>query len=443
MPIDIDALCSWIGDEYISGRIIDFKHLTGCYPELSEPKIQKRFVVELKFLASTAQSPELAQKYYDLISQIQPRHEGYHANSRQKRLREYLEKRQVEFDELFGEQQVNEQFFRVNKPLLPNHRASYLYGLMEYKVRTGNEEAIILDGYSTRAVILALVKIIAECGLFPTLRFQIGNTHIMCQTAPPSARQRQKANVIMHVLELRNEYFSYGYWEHQKGDTTKYGVGRYLDFIVGTDEYRQIRTMRLMELMKEKSRNIASFTIPEFDNSGLIRTPDPIPTFPTEDIIRKIHYLNGLNFLRTVVEITRRLYRENGAVYQYAKENPDRQVWLAKGTISDEIPVAILQARACKLLEEGFIDLNEVFGNTPQYGVVTCPNTIERIYELQEKARRINDAARRPYPDSALASFPPNTGRRKPEIELASAFGTTPESTPNSSYERVPHPREI
>lgn len=184
--------------------------------------------------------------------------------------------------------------------------------------------------------------------------------------------------------------------------------------------------------MMEKTKIISSFLPTDFNIYGQAALHNE-PTFSSEQHIlgqvkrekidAHIHYLNGLNFLRSIVEVCRRLYRdENGQIYDY--EDP-------KAKQSDKIPIAIFQVRSSTLLQKGLIELNDVFGESTcygntiwtngrptagsglhraQYGVATGKDTIKHVDKTQAKGveinKRIEDNTRALINNSEIFSCP-------------------------------------
>lgn len=309
-------------------------------------------------------------------------------------------------EEYHSQKEVSERFFRVNRPLKAGQAAEQLYQEIKLAIQDGH--TIILDGRSTRSIISALTKIIAENsqGAFPAqLKFRIGNTNMKCDRAEVAQRTRQKANLWLSIDELPGEHYSYGSYKDAVGST--------LNALAATPE----KERRLSELMTHKTRSIQSFNENEFNQYAQIRLVgeqgvDNIRNAVDSqkrkaDIANHIHYLNGLNFLRTITEVTRRLYRENDHVHHYQDQKARR---------SDAVPVAVFQARTATLLANNTISQKDVFGESAiygkttwekrygksvitggsglhraKYGVATGSGTIEHIDVVEQKAKNVND----------------------------------------------------
>ena len=314
----------------------------------------------------------------------------------------------AEKEEYKNQQEVHNQFFRVNRTLKERGYAEKLYREIQEAMKDGH--TIVLDGKSARSIIIALTKVLSKNskGHFPfQLKFRIGNTNLTCQRAVGQT-ERQKANFWLSVDELPNEFYQYG-------SSNNDSIGKKL-IPITSGKKRENREIQLLELMRRKTVVIESFDKSEFNQHAQIRLSkelgvDEIHNFVGATKIRmevahQIHYLNGLNFLIGVIEVTRRLYRDNGQVYAY--RDP-------KARESDAIPMSILQARASALVANGVASLKDLFGESAvygptiwknegnqwimaggsrlhcaQYGVATGKDTIENINVTLDKARKIN-----------------------------------------------------
>ncbi len=334
----------------------------------------------------------------------------------------------ADIEEKRNQEQVSERFFRVNKALRHGQPALQLYHLIRHSMQNGG--FITLDGYSMRSVVTALVKIISENNGMPNhdLHFKIGPTDLICKRADKEQGQqnacvRQKANFWLSISQLPDESFTYGIHKINKWEKTD-RVGVRLGNIAPTAEKQRNLSMH----MSQKTRVIASFTENDFNlhtqilragEDGLNAIRNPQAAQRNRKIVEEnIHYLNGLNFLRSVTEVVRRLYRNptNGQVYFYQD---------GKARRSDALPIAVHQARSSLLLSNGHISQMDVFGessavygqttvtttystsrygnrypkNTPtggaglhraQYGIATGVSTIENVDAMEDKANRIN-----------------------------------------------------
>ena len=308
-------------------------------------------------------------------------------------------------EERLNQEKVSERFFRTKNPLKNGFSADILHTEITQAIH--NKQPIALDGRSARAVILALTKIIStrHDGSFPVqLAFTIGDTRIICKAAELSGRKRQKANLWMSVEDLPKERYSYGSFSG--------AVDNKLTSIAPLPA----RQEQLAKLMTAKTGFINSFQENDFnqyakikllgeDTCESIRNPRD-KQVRRKEIIEHIHYLNGLNFLRTITEVIRRLYRNNGEIHHYQD---------VLGRRSDAIPVAIFQARAANLLLNSHVTQRDVFGESvsygksvwgthygnavivsgsglhrAKYGVVTGSGTIENMAIVEGKIANVN-----------------------------------------------------
>lgn len=357
--------------------------------------------------------------------------------SREK-LRVYVDRKIASKAEAISQKMVSDRFWRVSpdKPLKEGSPSDILYRCMHQELlkSTSERRPIVLDGYSFRALILALVKIFPQnigyhndpgC---PLLKFSIGESILVCDPAgTEDGKESQVANHWIRVEQLPGERFTYGRWQ----TTAKQGVYNYLSNLCGDlhDANRGLREQQLAICLREKSRIIASFSETDFNEHFLIKIPgEPhfsLGRFRTEsqktnaqsNLASKIHYLNGLLFLYSECEVARRLYRTSaGMVFSYPYHNSP-----AAPKASDQIPMGILQARSLELLAQGIISLNDLFGHSTEtygettewvekksrygtykepasgdalhraeYGVATGKSTIKHLKIMQQKAAKVN-----------------------------------------------------
>lgn len=348
--------------------------------------------------------------------------------SREK-LRVYISKKIAQKAEAVSQRAVSDRFWRVgqDKPLKANSSSDILYRLIQQELLKvpASRAPIALDGYSSRAMILALIKIFPQnIGYhndqgYPLLKFSIGESIITCDPAgADEGKESQIANHWISVEQLPGERFTYGRWE----TTNKQGVYNYLSTLCGDLSHanRGLREQQLAIYLREKSHTIVSFSENDFNEHFLIRLPSEAPfsldRFRTaaqkssgqKTLIGKIHYLNGLLFLYSECEVARRLYRTSaGRVFNYRYHSEPTQP-----KMSDQMPMGILQARSLELLAQGIISLNDLFGHSTEtygpstwgqygpingealhraeYGVATGKSTIKNLKIMQQKAAKVN-----------------------------------------------------
>ena len=353
------------------------------------------------------------------------------STSREK-LRVYVDRKTAQKAETISQRTVSDRFWRVSsdKPLKPGSPSDILYGCIHQELLKAPSErgAIVLDGYSFRALILALVKIFPQnigyhndpgC---PLLKFSIGESILVCDPAgAEDGKESQVANHWIRVEQLPGERFTYGRWQ----TAAKQGVYNYLSNLCGdlNDANRGLREQQLAICLREKSHTIASFSEDNFNEHFLIKIQSEphfsLDRFRTESqkvnaqriLSDKIHYLNGLLFLYSECEVARRLYRTSaGKVFSYPYHDDPTQP-----KTSDQIPMGILQARSLELLAQGTISLNDLFGHSTEtygetkksdwgkwgpirgdalhraeYGVATGKSTIKHLKIMQQKAAKVN-----------------------------------------------------
>lgn len=382
-----------------------------------------------------------------------------------------------EEDEYRNQKFVSERFFRTRISLVPGKPAELLYQKIHQSIK--NFHPVALDENSARSVISALVKIISDNDGFPKeLRFTIGDTCIICEGAKEEAKKTQKGNFVISVT---NEYFKYGSENNSE-------VGKRLNYIAPYPEHEK----KLAELMTQKTKTINSFNVNEFTHSGQIKLPidNELGEF-TEDqmlcIQKNIHYLNGLNFLRSICEVVRRLYRVNDEISQY--KNLKLKAQRTNAQNSDGVPIALFQARTAALLMKGTILQNDVFGSSDCYGetkesetrdrkvynssgkgyhrakfgIATGMSTIKNLSVMLEKAKFINEMTEtnviKPcvFDKHSIYTLPPNkfseivvsetvsiawkAGKNRLRQELVNEFGGDEET--DSDYSNVAEEEDL
>lgn len=350
------------------------------------------------------------------------------------KLHVYISREQADKAEWAAQRKVSNQFWRVAKSLRDGSPSDVLYRLIAQQcVRPEAErQPIVINGYSSRALILALVKTFPKFSGYPLLKFQLGESILVCDPKEGEGGQyNQMANHWVQVTQLPDERFTYGKWQ----TATKIGVFNYLSKLCGSEsaEKRGLREKQLAICIQRKSRVFSSFSIEDFNEHFLIKIEDEAPfsltglettqqkEFAEARLLEHIHYLNGLLFLYTECEVSRRLYRtQSGCVSDYEDLYNNRP--RPEPRASDSMPMGILQARSLELLAQGIVSLNNLFGHSTEeygettewiekrtkrgavysepkdgadlhraaYGVATGKSTIEHIKTMKGKATRVN-----------------------------------------------------
>ncbi len=271
---------------------------------------------------------------------------------------------------------VTERFFRVGKPLEQKKNSTKLYG--EILTAIDMDWLVELDDYSSRAVIIAVTKLMQKFKMFPKVVFKIGNTVLSC--SPSDKRDRQVGNLLVTIENL-NVSPSYG------NDI----MGK-LNPVLGAESLeRELREIKLAKLLRLKSKIIQSFKPANFNQTGLIKI-DGEAAYSSQNagnnnnlpaIRNAIHILNFLNFMHSIGEICRRLYRDkDGNLFPYSFPQPAKT--------SDRFPVAAFHTRVLNLMQSGTIRLDEVYGSggKPPYGLVGGKSSIFNIDEVTQKSAK-------------------------------------------------------
>ena len=291
---------------------------------------------------------------------------------------------------------INEYYFRTKKPLKKGRSADALF----QKIMEGKDELIQLDKHSTRSVILAFVKVLQKTdGQFPKTNFLIGcNTLIKCKTAVEESRRTQHGNIEMEAFPIKIVGGKFSYSKDSEGEPqrVKTMYGEIQETIGKATNNDKKREQALANAMRGKSRDISAFTHRDFNKDGRVRLGsegyDNVWCRQKPWFIYRLAFFTSLNFLRTVVEISRRLYRnpEDGSVFDYKN-------WPDQAKASDRIPVGIAQQRTSKLLSRGVIRMFDAYGysktekkHRSAYGVVTGEETIRNIETTKNKLSRVN-----------------------------------------------------
>ena len=350
------------------------------------------------------------------------------------------------------------KFFKLKKSLKEGKSSYKLYNQINAQIN-GDEKRVRLDNICRRSLIIALSKILTAKQEMPAIYFQIGGnsytkaTVIQFEPSDVSSKKRQRGNFKMKILN--KEYP----WDIAYGENCINSIEGILKlkkpYLKGREQQNDYsrRKEKLLKLIEERLPTIRSFTKMDFNKYGLIKitndTTDGIDSDQSKNIMKKIHFMNGLIFLITIVEVMVRLYRNvNGEVFNYDDDNAKK---------SDEFPVALAQARSLFLLLNGKITFNDFLGLSEQdgydadthrafYGAVTGRGTIDNIVIMINKLTTINEEynttfqekisfwhdLKKPYLDSN-----PNglliSGKSAMYFELKDCYGSGEESTTEDS----------
>jgi hypothetical protein len=301
-----------------------------------------------------------------------------------------LLKDQAQQKESERQKSITERFFHVGIPLKKGKKSTTLYG--EMRTALDMKWEVKLDGWSSRAAVIAISKLLQKLELFPPITFKIGETILQCRSG--EYRTRQIGNLMVTIVSLGNI-------------APKYGATimlKYINPLIGTDaSLKAMREKRLGFLFTKKSKILESFTFDDFHTSGRIKASVSSPSYVSvgtlqdQRVNNSIHVLNFLNFMYMIGETTRRLYRD-----QYGKvASPPRfqRYGFPEPPVSDAIPVGNLHARAFKLLRLGRIRINDLFGDSgtgydcrPRYGVVSGVHTITNVVsQVKPKCLAVNE----------------------------------------------------
>ncbi len=374
-------------------------------------------------------------------------------------------KQLIQEKEFKKQKQVTERFFWVRRDLQNGNSSTKLYGEINGGM-VGNWP-VDLDGYSARSAVIAVSKILRDNMLFPTVTFKIGETKLECSPAVEASRARQVGNFVVNIIQLNS------------APPYRAEIMNYLTPLVSNPQSIK-RNKKLAFLFRRKGNKIASFEENEFNQRGQVKLADEDSydsnkeqanqkngQRPVKNKIKEaIHVLNFLNFMHTIGEVVRRLYRDvNGDLFDYeSKEHKEKyfknpktgtsyygpvlqqrstQLKLAKP--SDEFPVASFHARAFLLMSKGRngFTMNDIYGtaagtvNAPKHGVVAAKETIEDIKrQCKPKGDLINQAMSEYHAIEYKKDYPNHYLMTRPfwiKSELYGQFGGKSES--ENSYD--------
>ncbi len=240
---------------------------------------------------------------------------------------------------------------------------------------------IKLDPYAARSVIIALANVLKfhPKKEFPrNLYFSIGNTILALEKTRHNSKF-QRGNML---VKCKNTFKGEPIYLAEAYGNDK--IQKHVERVTGS----VAREMQLAKLMRKKTVTMASFTPDDFNADLKINLGNESSLNLSKCTDKNlawleyyIHFLNKLNFLRSIFEVVRRLYRDkaNGQVYAY--ETP-----FAKR--SDELPIGCAQARTSILLQQGAIKCQDVFGNstisTPMRLTLSNKAQLEYLYNATE-----------------------------------------------------------
>lgn len=258
------------------------------------------------------------------------------------------------------------------------------------------ERAIILDGYSSRTVVIALIKILNKVGYIPTVAFKIGPTCILCESAPSA---RNKGNVNLQVIDAE-------------------GAKIFIPSVYGDGNGKPHCSI------SEKLKKIAGSNKPAFFRQ--MREARHVISSVERRIPSDSHLINQVNLLHAIIEVARRCYFESTSG---AKK-------------LSELPLGVAQARTSALLINDKITIDNAYGldtsNPPiyqgkaareqhkaPYGALTGKTVDQHVDIVKEKIIRINEKYNSSTDDGAFII----EGRRRLREFLSEEYGSDSESS--------------
>lgn len=327
---------------------------------------------------------------------------------------------------------VVKKFFKIGHPLKAGKSSSYIFNQLIKQIQAPVKEKkyLFIDRQRPRSLLIALAKILSENSFLPTLHFQFGHTFISLLEVDESRRSNQRGNCKM-VIAGRPYDLAYG-----KGadDQIQFMCkGHWED---GRQAWRRER--KLVDLLSYKIPSFQPFSNLDFNQYNNVRLDGENPKYD-KDTIDRVHFLNGLIFLITIVEVIARLYRdENGNLFSYKKES---------ALISDDIPIALAQARSLLLLFNRKIKLNDLIGESKdykekapihraKYGIATGKQTIiDNSQIMLSKLEAINQKYHSMLFNKEMPAGKTITGRRSMYADLVKIYGNGAESDDEYSSE--------
>lgn len=301
--------------------------------------------------------------------------------------------------ELKQQRKASMLFFRIGKPIKKPETKQLAKEISEAK------HPVSLDNHSARAIVIAISKVMNEKAKFPHIKFTLGNTIFNC-VANPTTLQIGNVEVRIDQFNTNGSYFVPPYEDKVATNSatgrnfTIPGLMAYLNAIIGNGANKVAREKRLASLFIEKGKQMQSFRLADFNSNGFIRLESEAPctfnlnkdiafndvekgyTIQSKRLSQFIHILNFINFMHVIVEVSRRLYRDDhGDIQNYPTSNAKK---------IDKFPVASFHVRVLKLIIAGKVRFNQLFTNGKPYGVVTGIGTATNFATILQKALDIN-----------------------------------------------------
>ena len=300
----------------------------------------------------------------------------------------FPDKKQAQQKEVRWQKQTVAKFFKIGKSLQEGRQSYKIYQHIVTQIEAKDKKALDLNGCCRRSLIIALSKVLTKYKGMPNLNFKLGTTVIKFIPADENGTRRQIGNFKMEIPNCYDIAYGDGcikrlsYLLEPQWDTSSYNK----------DERKKV----LLNLLKAKLQQIKPFSYMDLNKYGNIRIfNEEISNSYDEKTQKNVHFLNGLLFLVTTVEVLVRLYRtQDGKIFPYSDE---------KGIESDSFPIAIAQARSLDLLLTGKILFIDFFGQSksnPNYnseqhraycGVATGKGTIDNIKMMVNKLLLVNN----------------------------------------------------
>ncbi|MBS0350631.1 MAG: hypothetical protein JSR33_05480 [Proteobacteria bacterium] len=299
-------------------------------------------------------------------------------------------------------ERVVKKFFRIDKQLVEGRPSHILYNRITDQLKCDDQDKkpIKLDGYDRRSVIIVLSKILTEKNKMPTILFEVGITKISLVESKKESRKRQMGNCEMKIDGMSG--LKYGKILMSSINGMTHGFGR----PPAVDAQTDARKKKLLQLIAKKLPKISAFTLLDFNKYQRIRL-EKEDSFSAlgqrqenkEALNKKVHLLNSLLFLITIVEVIVRFYRIKGEVHTY--DDLEYKEDKNKAIASDSFPVAIAQSRSLELLVYGEITFDDFLGESTfyegkkadhraRYGAMTGQRIIDNLKILMDKFSDIN-----------------------------------------------------
>jgi len=274
------------------------------------------------------------------------------------------------------------KFFKLGKNKKVNKVSTKFFHELLNHINN-NQGSIKINNITARSFIIALNKLTTHYKGMPEVSFLFGQTNILFSPSDNASKIRQHGNFKMVIPSL-NQY------------QIKYGDGciKRITYLFGKNSSRE---QQFKNILLDKIKNLTPFTAQDINKDEFIKLNCELcysGTLSTK-IQQNLDFLNGLIFLIAIVEVLVRLYRDkDGNMYDYPQRLKD------KATKSDNLPVALAQARSLLLYVDGKITLNAFLGETytkspeqhrAQFGCVTGIKTIDNLDVIDDKLEALNN----------------------------------------------------